>query len=96
MGGDPVPESALVTPLHRAVYKVLLDAGYRDTSEGEDSSENSTVGMACILTLALSAYPSEDQLLDTMTWGRGQEHWPKLRPVARKLLALIDSRSSPA
>jgi hypothetical protein len=93
MGPERMSESALVTPLHKAVYKILLEAGFTENSEAEDSVDSPPIGMACIITLALTGYPSEDQLLDTMTWGHGREHWPKLRPVARKLLALMDSES---
>jgi len=53
--------------------------------------------MASMLTMTLSAYPTEDQLLDVMTWGQGTaQQLDELRPIARKLLALHNSDGAPA
>jgi hypothetical protein len=51
------------------------EAGFTEDRAGftedrnEDGVESSPVAMASLLTTALSAYLTEDQLLDTMTWG---------------------------
>ena len=92
---DSPLESVLVTPLHQAVYRVLIEAGFTEGNEVR-GTESAPIAMACILTSALHAYPTEDQLLDAMTWGQGQEHWDELRPLARRLLALAESDASPA
>jgi hypothetical protein len=86
----------LITPLHRAVYQILLEAGFKDgRQEGDRVVDGPPVSMASVLTMALTAYPTEDQLLDIMTWGsRGD--WDELRPVARKILKLVESDAAPA
>ena len=95
MSDDPLADALLITPLHRAVYKVLLEAGFTEGREGQDDTP--PIGMASIVTMTLSAYPSEDQLIDAMTWGQGTKaDCDALRPVARKLLALVESGAPPA
>ena len=90
---EALERAVLVTPLHRAVFKVLVEAGFKD-GDGV-GGEGPPLGMASILTSTLSAYPSEDELVDAMSWGH-REYWDKMRPVARKLLALLESDESPA
>ena len=89
---EAMERALLITPLHRAVYKILVDAGFKD---GYESGDGPPVGLASMFTMTLSAHPSEDQLVDAMTWGH-REHWEEMRPIARKLLALVESGASSA
>jgi hypothetical protein len=93
LSADALERAVLVTPLHRAVYKILVEAGFKDAHQGGE--DGPPLGMASILTSTLSAYPSEEQLVDAMSWGH-REYWDKMRPVARKLLTLVESDGSPA
>jgi hypothetical protein len=96
MTDNSLANALLVTPLHRAVYKILLDAGFKDGKvEGGKEIEGPPVVMASMVTMTLSAYPTEDQLVDAMTWGN-RDHWDEIRPIARQLLALIESGRAPA
>jgi hypothetical protein len=93
----PEPDSVLVTARQRAVYEVLANAGFTEGSGlGDEATETSPVALAFILGGVLSSNPSEDQLLDAMTWGQHRELWNELRPVARRLLELAKLGSSPA
>ena len=98
MKDDPLTDALLITPLHRAVYRILLEAGFTEGRKTETGSiDAAPVGMASMLTMTLSAYPTEDQLLGAMTWGQGTaQQIEGLRPIARKLLALVDSDGAPA
>ena len=98
MSDDPLADALLITPFHRAVYQILLEAGFTEGRESENGEvEGPPVSMASMLTMTLSAYPTEDQLLDVMTWGQGtSQQLEELRPIARKLLALHNSDGAPA
>jgi hypothetical protein len=97
MALEPDSDSVLVTARQRAVYRVLADAGFSEGSGvGYEATETSPVALAFILDGVLSSNPSEDQLLDAMTWGQHRELWNELRPVARRLLELTKVGSSPA
>jgi len=89
---DTLAKALLVTPLHRAVYELLVDAGCKD---GYGDAEGPPIAMASMITMTLSAYPTEDQLVDAMTWGH-RESWDEMRPLARRLLALLHSDAPPA
>jgi hypothetical protein len=94
---EPDSDSVLVTPRQRAVYQVLTNAGFTEGSGvGDEAAETSPVALAFILDGVLSSNPSEDELLDAMTWGQHRELWDDLRPVARRLLELTGLDSSPA
>jgi hypothetical protein len=97
MAPEPDSGSVLVTARQRAVYQVLADAGFTEGSgAGDEGSETSPVALAFILDGVLSSNPSEDQLLDALTWGQHRELWDELRPVARRLLELTTRGSTPA
>lgn len=89
-------DSVLVTARQRAVYQVLASAGFTEGSTGDEDTETSPVALALILDGVLSSNPSEDQLLDAMTWGHHRELWDELRPIARRLLELTSLGSEPA
>ena len=97
MAPEPDSNSVLVTARQRAVFQILADAGFTEGSDaGDEASETSPVALAFILDGVLSSNPSEDQLLDAITWGQHRELWDELRPVARRLLELTKHGSSPA
>jgi hypothetical protein len=97
MAPEPDSDSVLQTARQRAVYKVLADAGFTEGSGvGDEANETSPVALAFILDGVLSSNPSEDELLDAMTWGQHRELWDGLRPVARRLLELTKLGPSPA
>ena len=91
MATEPDPASILLTVRQRAVYKVLAEAGFTEGADtGDEAAETSPVALAFILDGVLAANPSEDDLLDAMTWGQHRELRDDLRPVARKLLGLTN------
>jgi len=97
MGDDARASWGFATPLHHGVYRILLDAAFVGGPSGRAGPDDpSPTEWTYILTEALATYPTEDQLLDTMTCGQGRERWDSLRPLARKLLQLVEPGSSPA
>ncbi len=58
MADDPDPDTLakalLITPLHRAVYKVLVEEGCKD---GYGDVESPPIAMASMITMTLSGSP---------------------------------------
>jgi hypothetical protein len=76
---------ALVTARQHEVFRILVEEGFTEGSNGNQDS--APEGMAIILDGVLESDPTEDELLDAMTWGQRRDLWDKLRPIARRLLA---------
>ena len=80
----------LQTARQRAVFELLRqwdrEEGVPESTSPEDLSDQE--GTAMILDMALSAYPTEEHLMDHLTWGTHPNDIERLRPLAKRLLAL--------
>src|SRR5690349_3374633 len=90
--------SLLVTPRQKALFKILMESGFTESgtdAEGRSFEGGPPYGMALMLDMTLSSFPSEDELLATLTWGdRGASK--EARPIARRIMALINDDGSSA
>ena len=86
---DPTasPDDQILT--EENVFRILREWGV--TEEDREGNKHPPGATAGLVFMALTTAPTEDQLLDVMTWGfRDRALWDRLRPLARRLLALTD------
>lgn len=74
----------------RILRELLLEAGFGGETAGGTHEDEIEV-MATIVDMALDASPSESHLVDILSWGSRVPHdREELRPIAQKLLLLLD------
>jgi len=88
----------LVTPRQKALFKILAESGVTESgtdARGEPIVDGPPYGMTMLVDMTLSSHPSEDELVDVLTWGN-RSAWDEVRPLARRILTLIHEDDSSA
>jgi hypothetical protein len=91
-------QKLLVTPRQKALFKILTESGLTEDGTdalGEPIVDGPPYGITMIVDMTLSSHPSEDELVDVLTWG-DRSSWDEVRPLARKILTLIHEDDSSA
>ena len=97
MPGNPQREDLLVTPRQRALCRILIESGASEDgkdADGEPFTDGPPILLTMMIDAALNSDPTEDQLVDILCWG-DRAYSEKVRPVARRILALLHSHGAP-
>lgn len=96
MPGRESREDEIDTPFRKALFKLLCEHGVSEDgsdAQGRSYTNAPPVSFTLLLEVVLHSQPSEDQLVDFLTWG-DRSTWERVRPLARQILALVKSGPS--
>ncbi len=91
------PADFIITERQRAILRILTDAGLVEGGRCRDGTPYDGApaqGLAMMLDMALSAAPTEQDLLDLLCWGNRELHAAR-RPVARSIMTLYEPPPAP-
>jgi len=90
-GGFP---SVPMTKRQKALFNFLVQEGAAESSAQNLLPDVPPLAMTLMLEMALSANPSEDDLVDLLAWGN-RDLWDDVRPFARRVLEFARTLGSP-
>ena len=91
------PADFVLTERQRAILRILADAGFVEggrRTDGTPFDGAPAQGLAMMLDMALSAAPTEEDIVDILSWGN-RELRVACRPVSRSIMTLYEPPPAP-